>query len=116
MIGVHKRPEDILKTVKSLQGSHRSPLWIGSLADSIRLSQVHADHVRNLGSAAMILMKSAMGQRSTYLPAGMEVRPTQMRPFMKVPVVRTTALHWKVMPKNVFTPAHSTASGMHACR
>ena len=29
----------------------------------------------------------------TDLPAGMEVRPTQIRPFMKVPVVSTTALH-----------------------
>ena len=29
----------------------------------------------------------------TNLPAGMEVRPTQMRPFIKVPVVSTTALH-----------------------
>ena len=41
------------------------------------------------------------------LPAGIEVRPTQMRPFMKVPVVSTAALHWKVMPKNVFTPAET---------
>lgn len=47
----------------------------------------------------------------TNLPAGMEVRPTQMRPFMKVPVVSTTALHWNVMPKKVFTPAgHPTSS------
>ena len=36
----------------------------------------------------------------------MEARPTQMRPFMKVPVVSTAALQRKVMPKCVFTPAH----------
>ena len=29
-----------------------------------------------------------------------------MRPFMNVPVVSTAALHRKVMPKWVFTPAH----------
>ena len=37
----------------------------------------------------------------------MEARPTQMRPFMKVPVVSTAALHRKVRPKWVFTPARS---------
>lgn len=42
--------------------------------------------------------------RGIHLPAGMEVRPTQMRPFMKVPVVMTAARHLKVIPKNVRTP------------
>ena len=37
-------------------------------------------------------------------PTSMLCRPTQMRPFMKVPVVSTTALQAKVIPKNVRTP------------
>ena len=43
----------------------------------------------------------------------MDMRPTQMRPFMKVPVVSTTALHWKVMPKKVFTPAQTAHYSDH---
>ena len=55
-------------------------------------------------------LRRMAGSVLTDLPAGMEVRPTQMRPFMKVPVVSTTALHWNVMPKKVLTPAgHSTS-------
>ena len=41
------------------------------------------------------------------------MRPTQMRPFIKVPVVSTTALHWKVMPKKVFTPAQTPHTSDH---
>jgi hypothetical protein len=52
----------------------------------------------------------------TNLPAGMEVCPTQMRPFMKVPVVSTTALHWNVMPKKVFTPAGYPTSMHRECQ
>jgi hypothetical protein len=34
-----------------------------------------------------------------HLPADMDCLPTQMVPFMKVPVVSTAALQRKVMPK-----------------
>lgn len=37
----------------------------------------------------------------------MAFRPTQMVPFMKVPVVRTTALAEKFMPKKVSIPSAS---------
>jgi len=46
----------------------------------------------------------ADGREQAHLPAGMDMRPTQMRPFMKVPVVRTAARHRKERPKNVRTP------------
>lgn len=39
-----------------------------------------------------------------HLPAGMEVRPTHIVPFMKVPVVSTAARQRNVMPKKVRTP------------
>ena len=45
-----------------------------------------------------------LDSEQTDLPAGMDMRPTQMRPFMKVPVVRTAARHRKERPKNVRTP------------
>lgn len=38
----------------------------------------------------------------------MDCRPTQMVPFMKVPVVSTTARARKVMPKKVRTPVTSS--------
>ena len=65
---------------------------------------------------AVMYMMAYVMQQQTDLPAGMEVRPTQMRPFMKVPVVSTTALHWKVMPKNVLTPAQTLCTYLQAFR
>ena len=57
------------------------------------------------------------------------MRPTQMRPFMNVPVVMTAARHRNVMPKYVRTPVtcmvtdliqspclNATISSLHACK
>ena len=43
-----------------------------------------------------------------HLPAGIEALPTQMRPFMKVPVVSTAARHANRMPKKVRMPVTSS--------
>jgi hypothetical protein len=45
-----------------------------------------------------------------HLPAGMEVRPIQILPFMKVPVVSTSAAQRNVIPKNVRTPITCAAN------
>jgi hypothetical protein len=62
-----------------------------------------------------------------HLPADIDFLPTQMVPFIKVPVVSTQARHLKVMPKKVVTPVTSslgptcemhaaTPKGKHAFR
>lgn len=41
-------------------------------------------------------------------PAGSDFRPTQITPFMKVPVVSTTAGARKLIPQKVLTPVTSS--------